>query len=603
MCCLQGVALTGQANHSTIGIMRLENERWTRRNGATNEVCVALSRSLDVPVSISRLLLNRGIDEDSIDNYLHPSTQHLHQPDSMAGMEEAVACFLEAVAKKQRILIYGDYDADGVTATSVLLRFLRRMRYPSYYYIPHRQTEGYGLHEPAIRKAHEKGIGLIVTCDCGTSSFNEVRYAHSLGMNVIVTDHHQVEQPIPDGLIVINPHRPDCTYPFKHLSGVGVAFKFCQALAPHVGISPRELQADLDLVAIGTLADMVELRGENRALVRLGLDMIPSKTTSPGIRALIGATGLGAKPIGEREIGYMLAPRLNACGRLSLAKTAVKLLLTQSKEEARKLAQQLNRENSRRQTLQKQMRREADALVTGKMEPVLLVAQEGWHPGIIGLVASHLKEKYHRPAMAISVNGAVARGSARSIPGFPIFQALTECQDLLVDFGGHRLAAGFTVPTGRIEELRSRLIGIAQNKLTADDYVNEVLFDGELAFTELSSEYIEQLQMLAPFGAGNPEPVFLARYIRVDKMQRVGNSFRLTLCEVGARNFFQGFMFDRQMNGDSERNVVPGDVVSMLYTPTMRTWQGAARVQLSIHSIKRDVVFADSQERGGVNEC
>jgi len=446
--------------------MRVVEPKWLLKKEWEEEECHILSSRWGFSPLLIKLLLNRGVREDSFQDYLFPSFERLHDPFSMEGMKEAVDRILLSISRKEKILVYGDYDVDGITATSLLLKFMKDLKIPSFYYIPHRQNEGYGLNKEAIKKAFAKDVKLIITCDCGTTSVEEIKFAHSLGMEVIVTDHHQVEDNLPPDFIVLNPNKPGCNYPFKDLAGVGVAFKLCQAISQRVSFPPEKLKSYLDLVAMGTLADMVSLSGENRTLVKLGLENLPSSTTSLGLRALINVTGLSGRVIEEGEIGFILAPRLNACGRLSLAKTAVKLLLTDSTKEALSLAHRLNRENSRRQNLERRMCQEAESILSGKIRKVLVVASKDWHPGVIGLVASYLKEKYHRPALAFSIEKDTARGSARSIPGFSIFKALKKCSSLLTSFGGHQMAAGLTLPSANIRKLEEELNRIAEEVLS-----------------------------------------------------------------------------------------------------------------------------------------
>jgi len=554
--------------------------RWLLRKKWEEEECLSLSQKWKLSPLLVALILNRGINKEDFEDYLFPSFDKLHDPFLMKGMQEVVERILLSISRRERILIYGDYDVDGITATSLILKFMKDLKFPAYYYIPHRQTEGYGLNKEAIRKASSKGINLIITCDCGTSSLEEIKFARSLGIDVIVTDHHQVSKKLPSDFLIINPHNPECSYPFKELSGVGVAFKLCQAIASRVGFPEERLKTYLDLVAIGTLADIVSLVGENRTLVKLGLEMLPSATTCAGLRALINVAGLSGRKIREREVGYILAPRLNACGRLSLAKTAVKLLLSDSPGEAALLARKLNRENSRRQNLEKKMCEQAEEIISGKIKQVLVVAKESWHPGVVGLVASYLKEKYHRPAIAFSIEKNIARGSARSIPNFSIFDALLNCSDLLTSFGGHEMAAGMTLPADNIKKLEERLNFIASRTLSSDDFTPCRFFDAEIDLREINVELARQLQILSPFGPGNPKPVFLAKNVKVVDSRPLRRGKELVLSDFSKEKQFKAFWFD--LTGDGrERKFLPGQVVDIFYFPSLDEWQkGEIRIEI-----------------------
>mgnify|MGYP000704586733 CR=1 FL=1 len=566
--------------------MGIAEPKWILRKKWEEEKCRTLSQKWGVSPLLVKLLLNRGVEEDSFESYLFPSFDKLYDPFFMEGMEEAVNRILLSISRKERVLIYGDFDVDGITATSLLLKFMRDLKFPSFYYIPHRQSEGYGLNKEAIKKAFAKKIKLIITCDCGTSSIEEIKFAHSLGVEVIVTDHHRVERPLPPEFIVLNPQKPGCSYPFKELSGVGVAFKLCQALSQRLDFPTENLKSYLDIVAIGTLADMVPLYGENRILVKLGLENFPSHTTSLGLRALINAAGLLDRKIEENEIGYILAPRLNACGRLSLAKTAVKLLLTNSTKEAFSLARKLNSENSRRQNLEKKMCQEAEQILSGKLRPVLVVASKNWHPGVIGLVASYLKEKYHRPALALSIEKDKARGSARSIPGFSIFEALTKCSHLLTSFGGHQMAAGLTMSPHNIEKLEEELNSIAEKILSPEDFIPCRFFDTELHLGHLDTTVVEELQVLSPFGPGNPEPVFLARGVKIVHLQKINRGEKLIVTDFSEKKEFEALKFNNFFEDKEKKNLLSGKPFDLLYFPKLNVWRGRCSIQLDIKGIK-----------------
>jgi len=554
--------------------------KWIFKKGLEREKLLSLSKKWGISPLLIALLHNRGIAEEDIGKFIHPSLQDLYDPFLMKDMDRAVKRIIKSIRKKERILIYGDYDADGITATSLLLKFLRDLEISGYFYIPHRQSEGYGLNKEAVRKASKKNINLIITCDCGISSVEEVEYAYSLGMEVIITDHHRTETPISPKIPVLNPHQPDCNYPFKGLSGVGVAFKLCQALVQKMGISRDRLNNYLDLVALGTIGDIVPLREENRILVKLGLKMLNGSSLSLGLKALIKLVGLEGKEISERQVGYILAPRLNACGRLSLAKKGVDLILSTTHQQAFRLARELNKENIYRQRIERKMCQEVDQILSaGKQDLVILVAKKGWHPGVVGLVASYIKEKYLRPSLVFSLDGKLARGSARSIPSFPIFKALEKCEDLLQSFGGHKLAAGITLPVENIEPLRKRLNYLAHDMLSPEDFSPSYFIDAKVNLDKLNKEMVEELELLAPYGSENSLPLFLAERVHLSFPEKIKRGVKLRVSSFEGKEEFEAIGFG--LNKE-EKFIAQKGIVSVLYTPRINQYRGEKKIQLEI---------------------
>lgn len=559
--------------------MEAIQHRWILRKGKEEEKLSFLSQKWGLSSLLVKLLLNREVKESEFEEYLHPSFAQLHDPFLMQGMDRAVERIILALKQGEKLLIYGDYDVDGITATSLLLRFLRDLKFSPYYYIPHRQSEGYGLNPEAIKKAFRKNIKVIITCDCGTSSREEIKFARSLGLEVIVTDHHRVGKLPPQDFILLNPHQPNCRYPFKELAGVGVVFKLCQALSKELNFPLERLKAYLDLVALGTLADIVILQGENRTLVKLGLDRLCTSTTPLGLRALISIVGLSGRKIGEKEAAYILTPRLNACGRLSLAKVAVKLLLTEISQEALFLARRLDKENSHRQNLEKKMCQEAEKILPQRIKQVLVVAKKNWHLGVIGLVASYIKDKYYRPTLVFSIEGDEARGSARSIPGFSIFEALERCKHLITSFGGHKMAAGLTLPCRNIPFLEEELNLLAGKLLSPEDFIPSQFFDARLDLEALSPELLQELELLAPFGSGNPAPLFLAPGTKVISSQTINRGIKFILSGPQNKGEFEAVSFDFL---PEKGKIFPGQILDILYVPLLKKWRGKYRIQLEI---------------------
>ena len=477
-----------------------------------------LGRAAGVEPAVARLLILRGVtDADAAGRFLHPSLDHLHDPMRLAGMREAVDRLLKAVASGERVAVHGDYDVDGITATIILRRTLEMLGGEVVHFVPDRIRDGYGLNTPAIERLHAEGAGVVVSVDCGIRGAEAARRAKELGVDLIITDHHEPDEELPPALAVVNPKRRDCTYPDKNLAGVGVALKLVQALTARAGRSAW-LPAFVKIAAIGTLADVVPLVGENRVIAKLGLEGLSTGPHKAGLRALIESAGLAGKPIDSYHVTFMLAPRVNAAGRMSSPDIALRLLLAADDDmmaEARELAAQLNAENERRQQEERSILAEARKAVEHDPDvgarAALVVAGEGWHRGVIGIVASRLVDAFHRPAVVISIDGDTAHGSCRSIPAFDMLEALTACSAHLDQFGGHRAAAGLTISRSRIRAFREDLTRWADDRLGPDDLRPRLRIDGELGFRQITPRLYDGLSQLAPFGAGNPKPMFWTR--------------------------------------------------------------------------------------------
>src|SRR5215210_6105630 len=427
-----------------------------------DEHAAALAAALNVHPTIARLLCMRGFsDVDLASRFLHPALEHLHDPFRLADMDRAVPRLERALAQRERIAIHGDYDVDGITSTVILRRALEMLGGDVVHFLPERVRDGYGLQPAAIQRLHADGVRLIVSVDCGIRAADAARCAKDLGVDLIITDHHEPDGTLPDALAVINPKRADCTYPDKYLAGVGVALKLVQALCSRAGKN-KWLPAFVKIAAIGTLADVVPLVGENRVIASLGLASLTRGPHAVGLRSLLDASGLTGKTIDSYHVGFMLAPRVNAAGRMSTPDLAARLLLANDEamgDEARSLAQQLDGENIRRQDEEAEIVAAARKIVQTDPDigarSVLVVAGERWHRGVIGIVASKLVDAFHRPAIVLSIEDGVAHGSCRSISCFDMLGALERCGHLFIRFGGHRQAAGLTMEAGRVRELRA----------------------------------------------------------------------------------------------------------------------------------------------------
>ena len=487
-----------------------------------DEQAASLAAALGVHPVIARLLCLRGLgDAADATRFLNPSLDHLHDPFKLADMVRAVERIEAALARRERIAIHGDYDVDGITSTVILRRALEMLGGDVVHFIPERLRDGYGLQTPAIERLHAEGVSVVVSVDCGIRSTEAALRARDLGLDLIVTDHHEPEGTLPAAYAVINPKRPDCSYPDKHLAGVGVALKLVQALCDRAG-KGKWLPAFVKIAAIGTLADVVPLVGENRVIASLGLASLSKGPHTIGLRSLLDASGLSGKTIDSYQVAFMLAPRVNAAGRMSTPDIATRLLLATDEamsEEARALAQQLNDENLRRQQeeadLVAQARKAIETDPAVGAHNVLVVGGEGWHRGVIGIAASKLVDTFHKPAIVLSVDGDIAHGSCRSIPDFDMLGALEHCSDVFIKFGGHKQAAGLTMEAARVPEFRARINAYADDVLEPDQLRPRLRIDGPLNLRAISSELMRDLDSLGPFGMANPRPVFHASGVEI----------------------------------------------------------------------------------------
>lgn len=559
-----------------------KERRWRIATGDTAEE-ERLVREIGVYPVVAKLLVNRGLGSvKDAAAFLRGTMDELPDPFGLKGMEKAVATIEEAITNKVPIVVYGDYDVDGITATSLLYRFLKRCEADVTYYIPERQSEGYGLNEEALEHIIERGVGLVVTVDCGISSYDIVEgVRHRLQM--IITDHHNAPEQIPRAAAVVNPKQPGCMYEDKNLSGVGVAFKLCQALwHRRTGLDYRE---DLDIVALGTIADVVPLVGENRIIVRKGLRKM-EESPNLGIEALIKVAGLEGRKLNAGHIGFTLAPRLNAAGRVTHATRAVELLTTTDPQVAVAIAEELQATNTERQMIERSIYEEAhrDVLNQGECaNKVIVVAGEEWHPGVIGIVASRLVEEFYRPTLVISVHDGVGKGSCRSIENCNIYEALKSAEDLLIQFGGHRQAAGFSIAVENIPALRERLTAYCEEHLSSEDYVPIVDIDALLETEEITVELVDQIETLEPYGMGNSTPVFALPKVTVRDVYLMGqqkNHCKILLDTEGApldAIAWQGEAYHRE--------IFPNQTVKMAVTLQKNEWQGRISPQLVIQDV------------------
>lgn len=561
------------------------------------ELASELSRKLNISRHIAQALINRGItDEQKATEFLYAGMEHIADPYLLKNMGTAVERIIQALESKEKITIYGDYDVDGITACAILYKTLSRLGVNVEFYIPDRQSEGYGLNIAALNNLKETGTTLVITVDCGISAVKEIQAVRG-HLDIIVTDHHQPPPELPPALAIINPKQPGCVYPGKDLAGVGVAFKLCQALWQHYHGTDNNFFDYIDIVAIGTIADIVPLTGENRVLVKLGLNRLIT-TDNPGIKALLEVCGLTGKVIDSGSVGFVIAPRLNAVGRVSQAATGVELLLTNDHEYARELASLLDAENSARQTIEKLILAKAEEqLATTDLSTakVLVLAGEDWHSGVIGIVASRLVEKYYKPVIMISIHDGYGKGSCRSIPAFDIYTALSRCSDILTQFGGHHQAAGLTIPVENIPLLQERLQDIAAETLAEADYVPILTIDSVLPLEEVNAAFIEQLASLEPYGFANPSPLFACRNVKLREKRLVGQQSRhlkLKLENTAVNDVIAWNM------GDLSDSLTCNETIDMVFVPKYNEWQGQKKLQLTARDVRQSL---DKQTQAKLN--
>lgn len=551
----------------------------------------ALAAALGVHPTVARLLCLRGLaDAEQAARFLNPSLDHLHDPFKLADMARAIERLEQALARRERIAIHGDYDVDGITSTVMLRRALEMLGGDVVHFIPERIRDGYGLQAAAIDRLHAQQVGVIVSVDCGIRSADAARRARELGIDLIITDHHEPEGSLPDALAVINPKRRDCTYPDKHLAGVGVALKVVQALCERAGRA-RWLPAFVKIAAIGTLADVVPLIGENRVIARLGLGSLSKGPHTVGLRALLEASGLAGKTIDSYQVAFMLAPRVNAAGRMSTPDIATRLLLATDEsmgEEARALAAQLNDENLRRQ------QEEADLVTQAKKaietDPavgahnVLVVGGAGWHRGVIGIAASKLVDAYHKPAIVLSIDGDLAHGSCRSIPDFDMLGALERCGDLFVRYGGHKQAAGLTMDAARVPEFRVRINAWADAVLEPDQLRPRLRIDGPLHLKAITHDLMRGLDAMGPFGMANPRPVFHAIGVEIVDGPRAlkERHLKMTFSQEGRR--FRAIAWRAAERADFLEKNRAG--MNLAYSLERNEFQGETYLELSVADFK-----------------
>lgn len=561
-------------------------KKWLLREFDKQRV-VEMSKRFHISPLTAIILYNRGIqDDEAVDRFLSKDLSVLHDPYLLQDMEKAASRIRQAQENKEKITIYGDYDVDGITSIAILYKHLCEMGIEVDYYVPDRMQEGYGINRDALDKIREGGTTLIITVDTGITAVEESEYAKEIGLDVIVTDHHECKEQIPAVYAAIDPKRKDCSYPFKSLAGVGVVFKLIQALDDKESL-PELMEKYSDLMCLGTVADISPLVDENRVIVTEGLKRFRA-TKNVGLKALIDVSTNG-KAITTSTIGYTIAPRINASGRLGCASRSVELFLTDDENRAKELAESLCEENTLRQQTEQKMFREAmEYLETHpevKDDNVIVIPHENWHHGIVGIVSSKITEKFYKPSILFAIDGDEAKGSGRSVNGFNLFGALESSSDLLEKFGGHELAAGLTIKAANIEEFRKKINNCSKDQFSETMLTPTILLDAAIKVPYITLETVNDINRLQPFGVDNPTPLFAVRNIKIHKISVMseGKHLRMTLLKDGKYLDSVGFGM-----GEYYQHLQEGDFIDVAFSLDINDYKGFQNVQLILKDIKKN---------------
>ena len=557
------------------------NKKWECYKPDENKVN-ELVKLCNINEIIAKVLVNKNISKEELNVFINPTRKDFYNPFLMPDMEIAVNRIIKAITNKEKIMIYGDYDADGITSITVLKSFLEERGLDVFSYIPNRLDEGYGLNNEAIKKIYEENYKLIITVDCGISGIDEVEYANSLGIEVIITDHHEPADILPKALAVVDAKRKDSKYPFNQLAGVGVVFKLIQAISIKLNLDEKEYLKYLDIVCIGTISDIVPLINENRVIAKLGLKLV-SQTKNIGLKSLLNIAGF--KQIDSVAVSFGVAPRINACGRMGNEKLALDLFLTKDYELARKLATKLNEYNIKRQEIEKKIFNEVTQIVENKEKEntCIVIGENGWHHGIIGIVASKVTDMYFKPTILICFDEDIGKGSGRSIPGFDLHEALMKCGKNLEKFGGHSMAVGVTIKKEKFEEFKTELEKYA-SKCNITDIVPIINIDSELSLKEISLEKVRELKILEPFGEGNTVPLFLFKNLKINSIRSLseGKHLKLTLKEDNYMIDAIGFNI-----GELAEKYCLDDKIDIVGSLDINSFNGNDSVQIVIKDIRK----------------
>lgn len=566
----------------------MAEKNWIQQHIPDDSAAEALAKDLNIGKDLVTLLMNRGVRNfQEAKDFFRPDFNQLHDPFLMNGMEVAVNRIQQALDQKEKILIYGDYDVDGTTAVALVYKFISKLHRHTGFYIPDRYSEGYGISFQGVDFAAENGYKLIIALDCGIKSIDKVAYAKTKDIEFIICDHHLPGEEIPEATSILNPKQPGCIYPFKELPGCGIGFKLCQAIAIHKNIPFSELEEYLDLVAVAISADIVPITGENRVLTYFGLQKLKANPNK-GLKALLEF--YFDKPFYEvSDLVFSIGPRINAAGRMAHGKESVELMTADCEDAARIIAESINKRNTDRRDVDQNITREALEMLNNNPETgersSTLVFQPEWHKGVVGIVASRLIEKYYRPTIVLCESNGKASGSARSVEGFDLYQAIEACSDLLEQFGGHTHAAGMTLPLENVELFRKRFEEEVSKRIRPEMLVESLKYDTELSFTRINHAFMNILKQMAPFGPGNMNPIFRSNNVwDTGRAKIVGNNhLQMWLTQDQTRKPLKAIAFGQ---GDHLEKVSSGQSFDLLYAVEENFWEGKTYLQLMVKDLK-----------------
>ena len=559
------------------------NRKWEFYNQDENLV-QKIAKEHNISELLSAILVNRNItDKKDIDVFLNPTRKDFHNPYLMPDMEQAVDRILMAIDKKEKVIIYGDYDVDGITSITVIKKFLKERGLDVGYYIPNRLDEGYGLNKEAVEKIANEGYTLIITVDCGISGIEEIKYAYEKGMEVIVTDHHEPLEELPKCVAVIDCKRKDNKYPFKNFAGCGVVFKLTQAISQKLNLDEKEYLKYLDIVCVGTISDIVPLVDENRVIAKLGLKLV-EQTRNPGLKALLVASGY--KEVNSNTVSFGIAPRINACGRMGKEEEALKLFLTENIVEAGNITDKLNKYNRERQEIEKRIFEEALSKIEKQhldQNNVIVVGSENWHHGVIGIVASKITELYFKPSILICFEGNEGKGSGRSIPGFDLHEALCESSEYLEKYGGHEMAVGLSLKKENFQKFADKFEEIAK-KAHTEEIESVINIDEEITLKDVKIETVESLKALEPFGEANKLPVFIYKNLKIDSIRALSEGKHLKLTLKDGNTIINGIGFNMGKYAEEFRISDKIDVLGVL---EINSFNGRDTIQINMRDIRK----------------
>ena len=558
------------------------NKKWKLKEKDNNRIA-DISKKFNLTYIVSQKLAEKNLSDEEIKVFLNPTRKDFHSPFELPDMERAVDRILKAMDKKEKIVVYGDYDVDGITSTTILKRFMQDRGIDVGTYIPNRLDEGYGLNEEAIKEIASKGYNLMITVDCGITAVKEVELAKSLGIDVVITDHHEVPEELPKAIAVVDAKRKDNKYPFNGLAGCGVAFKLIQALSIKLNLNENEWLKYIDIACIGTISDIVPLIDENRVIAKLGL-MLAKVTRNIGLKTLIDM--IGVKKIDSTFISFGISPRINACGRMGHQEDALALFLTNDPIEARSLASKLEEYNRQRQDVEKKIYNEALELTEKeKDEPCIVIGKEGWHHGVIGIVSSKITDLTYKPSILICFEGEDSKGSGRSIPGFDIHAAVYNCREYLTACGGHSMAIGLSLKTKNFEPFKKAIIEYAKIK-NIEDFVPELLIDEEINLSDLSISGIDQISQLEPFGESNIMPVVLYKNLKIISIRTLSEGKHLKLSLLDGNNYIDAIGFSM---GELADKYQIGDKVDVVGNISVNRFKDLENIQITLKDMRTSI--------------